>query len=145
MNNIKINRAQKINRFLPMQETDVWALIPQELIAGLTAKQLSMVAAAINQSYHIGRGSCGAEEVDSGENCGAVFVNKLGKIIDWQVTGERPQGMDQVKKRPLLPAAFIHIPDNILQSPEDLRPLTICPKSCFNPQSGKALTILLSE
>jgi len=85
-NKIKINRARKANGFLPSQESDVWRLIPQELITALTAKQLSMVAAAINQSYHNGRASCGAEVVDSGDKCGAVFVNGLGKIIDWKVT-----------------------------------------------------------
>jgi len=86
MSNIKINRAYKINKFLPSQESDVWKLIPQELVKSLTAKQLSLVAAAINQSYHNGHASCGAEVVDSGDNRGAVFVNGLGKIIDWEKT-----------------------------------------------------------
>ena len=84
-NTIKINRAQKINKFLPMQEAEVWSLIPQELISGLTAKQLSLVAAAINQSYHNGKVAAGAEVVDTGDTRGAVYVNQLGKIIDWQV------------------------------------------------------------
>ena len=82
-NTIKINRAQKINKFLPTQERDVWALIPQELIAKLSGNQLAMVADAINQSYHNGRASTGAEVIDSGEKRGAVFVNGLEKIIDW--------------------------------------------------------------
>jgi len=85
-NTIKINRARKTNGFLPSQETDVWKLIPQELVISLTAKQLSMVADAINRSYHNGRASTGAEVVDTGDKCGAVFVNGLGKIIDWKVT-----------------------------------------------------------
>jgi len=86
MSEIKTNRARKINQFLPMQEAEVWSLIPQELVTALTAKQLSIVAAAINQSYHNGKAAAGAEVVDSGEKCGAVFVNGLNKIIDWEVT-----------------------------------------------------------
>lgn len=87
-NTVKIKKAQKINRFLPSQERDVWDLIPQELITALTAKQLSLVASAINQSYHNGRASCGAEAVESNEKSGAVFVNGLNKIIDWEITEE---------------------------------------------------------
>jgi len=83
---IKINKARKINKFLPSQELEVWTLIPQELVTALTAKQLSMVAAAINQSYHNGKAAAGAEVVDSGEKSGAVFVNGLNKIIDWEIT-----------------------------------------------------------
>jgi len=83
---IKINKARKINKFLPSQESEVWSLIPKELITKLTAKQLSLVAAAINQSYLNGKAAAGAEVVDSGEKCGAVFVNGLGKIIDWEKT-----------------------------------------------------------
>lgn len=88
MSNIKIKRAQRINKFLPSQEADVWKLIPDDLVSGLTAKQLSLVADAINRSYHNGRASTGAEVVDSGEKCGAVYVNGLDKIIDWQVADD---------------------------------------------------------
>ena len=66
-------------------------MINDELINGLTARQLSLVAAAINQSYHNGRAACGAEELDeySGKNCGAVWVNNLEKIIEWKKDGDK--------------------------------------------------------
>ena len=90
-NSIKIGRARRINSFLPTQERDVWALIPESLVQRLTVRDLSEVAAAINRSYHNGRASTGADVVDSGERCGAVYVNGLERIIDWEITDEGPR------------------------------------------------------
>jgi hypothetical protein len=81
---IKIQKARKLTRFLPMQEQEVWALIPQELITALTSKQLALVAEAINSSYHNGRASTGADVIDANTSDGAVFVNCLEKAIYWK-------------------------------------------------------------
>jgi len=55
----------------------VLAQIPQELQDSLTAKQLGMVMSAVNQAYHNGRASTGAEVVDGD----AVWIDSLKQLI----------------------------------------------------------------
>lgn len=71
-----------------MQEKEVWELIPQKLVEELTGEQLALVASAINQSYHNGKAAAGSEVVDEGDNYGAVYVNCIGKMIEWEKAGE---------------------------------------------------------
>lgn len=52
--------------------------IPDELMARLSGRELGLVMNAVNNAYHRGRASTGAEVIDAN----AVFVNHLDRVID---------------------------------------------------------------
>ena len=54
------------------------AQIPQELFIELTGRQLGLVMRAVNQAYHNGRASTGAEMVDND----AVWINGKNKLVE---------------------------------------------------------------
>ena len=49
---IKINRAQKITKVLPMASAVIWGSIPDSLINTLTSKELALVIDALNNHWH---------------------------------------------------------------------------------------------
>lgn len=57
--------------------------IPDELLEQLSGKQIGMVMNAIKAAYNDGKASTGAEMIDSN----AVYINSLGKIIEWNEDG----------------------------------------------------------
>ena len=57
----------------PATIASVLAEIPQELKDKLTGRQLGLVMSAVNQSYHHGKASCGAQIVDGD----AIWIDKL--------------------------------------------------------------------
>lgn len=62
--------------------------IPDELKKQLTGKQLGMVMDAIDESYHDGQASAGAELIDDN----SVYITKLNSIIEIDgVTPKFPQ------------------------------------------------------
>ena len=50
--NIKLAKACRIARMLPMAEREILASIPPEMIKSLTGKQLAMVIVALNAHWH---------------------------------------------------------------------------------------------
>ena len=50
--NIKLARACRIARMLPMAEREILATITDELITSLTGKQLGAVMIALNAHWH---------------------------------------------------------------------------------------------
>lgn len=62
----------------PVTLNAVQSLVPDELWGELTGRQLGIVMTAINNAYHKGRASTGAEVVDDH----GVWVAHLGKIVE---------------------------------------------------------------
>lgn len=81
----KYNKAQELYRGFKGANTlgKVFERIPEELIERLTSAELAMVAEIIAKAYNDGRASTGAEMIDKN----AVWVDSLGKIIDWYEEG----------------------------------------------------------
>ena len=82
---IKLNRAYNLYTGFKGASTvrKVFERIPDELLQGLTAKQIAAVAEIVAQAYEDGRASTGAEMIDNN----AVYINNLGKIIEWNEEG----------------------------------------------------------
>lgn len=55
----------------------VFNQIPEELVNKLTGKELGMIMALMDNSYHAGKKSCGAEVDGDG-----IWIDKLGKMYD---------------------------------------------------------------
>lgn len=83
--NIKLNRAYEEYKGFKgtATYTAVEKQLPEELIEKLTGKQLALVMQAINNAYQNGKASTGAEMIDNN----AVYINKLGKAIEWNEEG----------------------------------------------------------
>lgn len=69
-------KAQKMSKMLPMATAEIWSRIPEDLKDKLTAKELSLVMQAMNDSYHAGRTSTGAEKIDA--DC--IWINGIGMM-----------------------------------------------------------------
>lgn len=104
---IKLNRAiDKANIFKGSQT--VMAIVdqvPEQLIKNLSSKDLAVVLEAINQAYHNGKASTGAEMID--KNC--VWIENIGRSIsiekengDYKSTvNPTPEEMDSAFDRQL--------------------------------------------
>lgn len=66
------------NKNYPSVVNAVFAKIPPNIIGKLTGKELGERMKAINDSFHEGKKSCGAEVVD-GES---VWIDKLNTMYD---------------------------------------------------------------
>lgn len=82
---IKLNRAHEEYTGFKGAETytTVEKQLPEELIEKLTGKQLALVMQAISKAYQSGKASAGAEMIDNN----AVYINRLGKVIEWSEEG----------------------------------------------------------
>jgi len=69
-------------------------LVGPELAQILTGKQLGLVMNAINNAYHEGKTSAGAEMIDSN----AVYINKLGKVIEWNEVGAEREFVTNIEE-----------------------------------------------
>lgn len=89
----KIRRAKRLYEGFKGSETmaAVFGQIPDDLIQELTAKQIAAVAELINAAYHKGRASTGAEMVEDN----AVYVDSLGKIIEWKEEGAEYERVEE--------------------------------------------------
>lgn len=78
---IKLERAISLGKWHkgPVTTSAVIGRIPADVIKECPARLIAQVANAINQAYHDGRASTGAEMVD--HNC--VWINKLDRAIEW--------------------------------------------------------------
>lgn len=56
----------------------VLAQLPETLKKELTGRQLGLVMTAINQAYHNGKASCGAEVIDGD----AIWINSLQALVE---------------------------------------------------------------
>jgi len=80
---IKHRRAQKIASKLPMANAEILSRIPDYLKERLTGQELACVISAMDESYHAGKASSGAELIDASRQDGAVYVTGLG-MIQWR-------------------------------------------------------------
>lgn len=89
----KIKKAKKIYNGFKGSDTlaAVFEQIPDDLAQELTAKQIAAVAELINKAYHKGRASTGAEVVEAN----AVYVDSLGKIIEWNEEGAEYERVEE--------------------------------------------------
>lgn len=78
--NTKLKRAKEMYSGFKGTSTmgKVFARIPDELIQGLTSKQIATVAEIVAKAYNDGRASTGCEMIDKN----AIWVNSIGKIIE---------------------------------------------------------------
>lgn len=67
----------------PQTISHVQSFIPEELFSQLTGRQLGLVLSAVNQAYHAGKTSAGAEMLDSN----AVWISGLDRVIEWKEEG----------------------------------------------------------
>lgn len=88
-----MKKAKKIYKGFKGADTlaAVFEQIPDDLAQKLTAKQIAAVAELINKAYHKGRASTGAEVVEAN----AVYVDSLGKIIEWNEEGAEYERVEE--------------------------------------------------
>lgn len=91
----KMNKAYDLYTGFKGESTvgKVFRRIPEELIDGLTAKQIAMVAEVIAKAYADGKESAGAEMIDNN----AVYINSLDRVIEWNEEGAQYERV-QVKE-----------------------------------------------
>ena len=89
----KTRKAKRLYEGFKGSETmaAVFGQIPDDLMQELTAKQIAAVAELINKAYHKGRASTGAEMVEDN----AVYVDSLGKIIEWKEEGAEYERVEE--------------------------------------------------
>lgn len=82
---IKLERAKRLYTGFKGTSTmgKVFNRIPDELIQGLTSKQIATVAEIVAKAYSDGRASTGCEMIDSN----AVWINTLNRGIEWNEEG----------------------------------------------------------
>lgn len=92
---IKLNRAYDMYTGFKGQDTvgKVFRRIPDELVQGLTAKQIAAVAEIVAQAYEDGRAFTGAEMIDNN----AVYINNLDKVIEWNEEGAEYKKVQEKK------------------------------------------------
>jgi hypothetical protein len=73
----------------PITTQAVLDQIPAQLTRELSSRQLAMIGDAINQAYHNGRASTGAEVIDESITDGAVWINCIDRAIEWR---KQPDG-----------------------------------------------------
>lgn len=81
---IKTGRAVRLAGKLPMATREICSLIPERLWDRLTSSELALVIEVADRSYHNGRASTGAEVIDDSPTNGAVWINTLDAMIEWQ-------------------------------------------------------------
>lgn len=95
---IKLQRAiEKSNIFKGnMVKSAVLDQIPNQLLNNLSSSDFALVMDAVNQAYHNGKASAGAEMIDNN----AVWINSLNKGIEWEEVGAVYDRVNVVEKTP---------------------------------------------
>ena len=107
----KMNKAYDLYNGFKGESTvgKVFRRIPEELIDGLTAKQIAMVAEVIAKAYADGKESAGAEMIDNN----AVYINSLDRVIEWNEEGAQYERV-QVKEPGCTVTKSVKVKEGIL-------------------------------